>query len=152
DVVDATPEDLDDDVLEVRVRLLYLIDTAEYIRFLAEENRTNGDGDHVAMLFDTAGGATPVVLATQTLTIPIDGFGPGVGETSTTGESESTGATVTADGTADGGSTSSASATDTDGGAPMTGGDGCGCRTGSGRHAAAVLVGLVLFGRRRRGP
>ena len=84
-VVDVTPEDDTDDVLELTVRLRYVINTAEYIEFLGD----NGGmaGQDVAMLFDTAGGSPALTLAEETLSIPIVGFGQ-TGGTSTGGTAD----------------------------------------------------------------
>jgi MYXO-CTERM domain-containing protein len=80
DITDATEED----ILDVRVRLLYLINTPEYIDFLAAESDA---GQEVAAMFDASGGATPVELAVVDLQIPIVGFGGAEGSgSSTSGE------------------------------------------------------------------
>lgn len=160
-VVDATPDDATDDTLDVRVRVLYLINTPEYIQFLADENQTNTAGADVAMLFDTAGGATPMVLAEQSLALPIVGFG-GVppdttgGADTTAGDtsgSASGSASVTAGNTSPGTSgaaTTSDTDTDTDTGAADDDGGGCSCRSVPAPHAAGWLFGLLAFGLRRR--
>jgi hypothetical protein len=150
EVTDATPADTNDDVLNVRVRLLYLINSREYIEFLADENSTNEAGNFVAMLFDTAGGATPLVLAEEAIEVPIVGFTDVAG----TGSSdETTGAPMTsgtgADGTT-GSSTAMDDSGDTTGGPPQTeGGDGCGCRNASPTAAGWALLIAGLLGRRR---
>ncbi|MEM9456100.1 MAG: multiheme c-type cytochrome [Myxococcota bacterium] len=59
--------------LEVSVRLLYLVNTAEYIDFLADANETNASGQELAQRFEAAGGATPMVLAQQSVDIAIVG-------------------------------------------------------------------------------
>jgi hypothetical protein len=138
DIADATPSDPNDDQLELRVRLLYLINTPEYVEFLADENRTNDAGNHVAMLFDTAGGATPLVLAEQSLSIPITGFGSADDTSSTLDDTSSdpTNPTTTPDSTTDGTGTETTPQND-DGG-----GNGCGCTTPN-RHGSGWL--LLLF-------
>jgi MYXO-CTERM domain-containing protein len=156
-VVDATPDDATDDVLDVRVRVLYLINTAEYIEFLADENRTNTAGADVAALFEAAGGATPLVLAEQTLAIPIVGFGEIPGGTTTgsggnvddtTGPPATT-APMTTDG--DGTSSGTSVATETDTAANDDDGGGCACTTTAPRGAGASwLLALALLGLRRR--
>jgi MYXO-CTERM domain-containing protein len=163
DIVDATPDVTDDDVLEVDVRLLYLINTPEYVQFLDDENSTNDAGATVRSLIEDAGGAVPLQLATAQLSIPITGFG-------SAGGSSSGGATSAADSSGGGGSsggsggsaTTEASASASAGtgtgeegssGAGAGeggGGDGCSCDLGTAPTGAlpwlAVLVGL----RRRR--
>ncbi len=168
-VFDETPDDETDDELLVTVRLRYLINTPEYIDFLA--NSGTDAGMHVGMLFDTAGGAVPTTLAEQTLSIPIVGFGaegppPGTSTGSSTGDSTtSDGPTTTtsADGSSGGpmatttnpstsGDGSSGDGTSTDGGDDD--GGGCnGCRTG-GTGAGAPwgwlwIVGIAYALRRR---
>ena len=153
--------DVDEGVLEVSVRLLYLINTREYIEVLAADNVTNEAGNDVAMRFDTAGGATPLVLAEQTIEIPIEPAA--VGTTGTGDGTESTGAVdgTTGDATTGGvvtsaGSTGSVDVGETgdetgtgDPGQDDDGGDGCSCRSGS-PGGVWWLVALVVFLRRRR--
>lgn len=154
ELADPTPEDASDDTLELSVRLLYLINTRPYIEFLADENSTNESGSEVAMLFDTAGGATPVVLAEQNLSVPIVGFGePTEGSTGlddTSGESGPTSPT----GTTLPGGTAAESSTGDDGSAAEDGGGGCNCRvSGSGGDFgpwAFALGGLWALRRSRR--
>ncbi|MEX1365430.1 MAG: multiheme c-type cytochrome [Nannocystaceae bacterium] len=167
EVADATPADPDDDRLEVTVRLRYLINTPEYIDFLA--NEAGEAGVHVATLFDLAGGAPPVTIREQTLSIPIVGFGS-VAETGT-GTEGSTGSTTTAaTGSADttagtsvgtgmgpGATTElppggTAATEDAEGGAADGGGEGCSCRSASGGSGPGSLVLLpwLLLGLRRR--
>jgi MYXO-CTERM domain-containing protein len=155
-VVDATPEQSDDDVLTVDVRLLYVINTPEYVQFLADENQTNAAGDDVLALFEDAGGATPLVLASQQLMIPITAFG-------SAGESSSSGTTAAADtsGTTAGSSESSpadsstsaapGTSDDTTGPAIDDGpSDGCGCTSGTTPGTGWLLVALPMLRRRRR--
>ncbi|MBC8068228.1 MAG: hypothetical protein IAG13_07835, partial [Deltaproteobacteria bacterium] len=84
DVVDATPDNARDDELLVTIRLRYLVNTPEYIDFLGAQSEAGAD---VAALFETAGGAPPVVLAEQTVAIPITAFGAGAGTSSSEGSS-----------------------------------------------------------------
>jgi hypothetical protein len=161
DVQDATPADAGDDVLDVEVRLLYLINTPEYVQLLADDNVTNEAGSDVAMQFDALGGAQPLVLAQAALAVPIVGFGEppvestGVAET-TAGPVDSSGGSGSGtplDGTtaASNGTTAASTGTETDPSGQDDGGDGCGCVTGgSGRAAAWLLAPLVLVARRRR--
>jgi len=154
DIVDATPDDADDDVLQLDVSLLYLINTPEYVQFLADDNVTNEAGNDVLTLFEDAGGATPLVLATQSLTIPITGFA-GVGDTSggtTTAADSSTGTPADSSGSTDPVSPPTGAGTSSSGpAADDAGGDGCGCHGGpDGRAAPWWLVGVIALGRRRR--
>ncbi len=161
-VVDVTPEDSEDDTLLVTVRLRYLINTPEYIDFLAAEA---GDaGSHVATLFELAGGAPPMTIVEQALEIPIVGFAPVAG---TSGGADTTAGTVTTTGantsgqqtsttsagpgtTLPGGTASSDSGST--GAAPGndSGGEGCSCRSGTSAPLAALLMPGLLLGLRRR--
>jgi hypothetical protein len=148
DLADATPNDGQDDALDVRVRLLYLINTPEYVEFLAEANTLNDAGNDVAMLFDTAGGAPPVVVAEQTLTLPIRGFGATAGTTTGDSEGDVTGAsdapaTTTPASTADD-SMTAADGTETDTAAADGGTGGCSCRSSAGSGWGSMLL-LGLF-------
>jgi len=178
-VTDATPEDDTDDVLELTVRLRYVINTAEYVEFLGDYGGMAGQD--VAMLFDTAGGSPALTLAEQTLAIPIVGFGQSSGTSSggtTTGAGSDTTAggeptTGGADSTGGPGSTSGAMTTagmttapmttaadtdaaetgdGTDGGGQDDDGGGCACTTDPSRGwtAGLWLLPLVLGARRRR--
>ena len=155
DVQDATPADDNDDVLDVSVRLLYLINTPEYIQFLADENKTNEAGNDVEMMFDDLGGAEPIVLGEQNLSLQIVGFGePATGSTGTADE------TAGPADTTNGSNETTAAAdtvagTETDPGADGGdgGGGGCGCSSDGRSDAAWWLLaplGLMLRRRRRR--
>ncbi|MCA9709855.1 MAG: hypothetical protein KDK70_28705, partial [Myxococcales bacterium] len=161
-VADATPGDPSDDELLVTVRLRYLINTAEYVDFLADE--AGEAGTHVATLFDLAGGAPPVTIVEQQVSIPIVGFGAeattGVdstaGETGTTGLDSTTGADPTAGPTTTGGGGPTGPADtgsgSTAGDAPAGdgGSDGCACHgSGSAPRGESALL-LLLLGLRRR--
>ncbi len=161
-VMDATPDDATDDVLELTVRVRYLINTPEYISFL--EANGGEAGVHVAGLFDELGGATPTTLAEDVIQIPLEGLDrPGEGSSSsgsgadtstgggtgpgpaTTDDASSTTAPTTDPTGADGSSSSSGPAQD--GG----GDEGCGCtQGGSGGSAAFVLIPMLALRRRRR--
>jgi hypothetical protein len=163
DVMDATPGDANDDTLSVQVRLLYMINTPEYIAFLEDTNVTNEAGVQVASVFDDLGGAPAMELAVASVNIPITSFGP-IDDTSGGGSSsdeEGSGTSMgnetsaTASGTATTQPTTSsasdtADATDTDtdtaGGVE---GEGCGCRSSSSTPWLALLL-LPLAARRRR--
>jgi len=158
---DATPDDASDDVLELTVRVRYLINTPDYIDFL--EANGGEAGTHVAGLFDELGGATPTTLAEQVLQIPLEGFG-GTSSSSTsttTGDSAddstsgggtasgptSSDATETSPGTTDGAASDASSSGDAGQGG---GDDGCGCtQGGSGWGGAFVLIPLLVLRRRR---
>ncbi len=158
---DTTPGDDTDDTLDVTVRLLYVINTGEYVDFLADN--AGEPGAHVETLFDLAGGAPPVVLSEQTLAIPIINFGsespPGTTTTAgatTLGPTDGGVVDSTTNATAPNvssttlpGGTASASVTVSAG----QGGEPSGCRCNSGRRAAPGLW-LLLLGasglRRRR--
>lgn len=151
--------DVDAGELEISARLLYLINTPAYVEFLAAANQTNDAGNDVAMLFEAAGGATPMVVAEATLTVPIEPLVGGSTTGGSTGEGgtaadDSTGVSTdptdpsagpsTSMGTEDG--SSSSAAVDEDGG-----GEGCGCTSGtSGRAGAGWLLALFIWLRRRR--
>ena len=140
--------------LDVSVRLLYLINTPDYIDFLAAENVTNDAGNDVEMLFDAAGGAEPLVLAEASVAIPIGaGGGTSTGGSSSTTSGDETGTPSTTTGTP--GTTSGSSGAGEDESSSGTaggdgGGDGCGCRSNGGPSEAWFLVGLVALGVQRR--
>jgi len=158
-IADATPADTDDDVLNLTVRVRYLINTPEYIEFLGG---AGGDaGQHVQDLFELAGGATPVTLAEQVIAIPITNFGA-ESTTSSGGESSSgpadTSSSTTAPAETSGTTTSATSAPGTSsdgetttGGPNMTGGDdGCGCAADRTPRGAWWLALALPWLRRRR--
>jgi hypothetical protein len=161
DVQDATPEDATDDVLDVQVRLLYLVNTPEYVQLLADDNVTNEAGSDVAMQFDALGGAPPLVLAEAALTVPIVGFAEPPSESTGVLDTGSADTTAGASGSGEGGSSTgipggSTMAT-TDGDTDDAGqgdedGGGCGCAGGggSGHGAGLLLVPVLLVARRRR--
>jgi hypothetical protein len=148
-VVDATPADPADDVLDVQVRLVYVINTRQYVQFLADENQTNDAGIDVATTFDAAGGSPPMEIAAASLQIPIVGFGA----TGTSGGVDDTAGPATGPSTT-GPATSAgvgSEATGADAGADDDSG-GCGCTT-NGRPVTAGWLALgcfVLASRRRR--
>ena len=164
DVEDATPDDETDDELQVTARLWYLINTPEYIQVLANDNVTNEAGSDVAMLFDTAGGAPPMLLGEATIAIDIDGFGEappttGTGPGLTTGSVDTTAGDDDDDDDDDAtgplttvGTSNGDDGTGTEGpGQDEDGGDGCSC-TSSGRTGAGwlLLLPVVMLRRRRR--
>lgn len=146
-LADATPGT--DDELVIQVRLLYLINTAQYIEVLAEDNETNSAGTDVAALFDERGGAAPVVLAEASATVPLSGLDED-------GESETEGGEDSAGDSAEG--MDSTAPTDTGGesetlGATDEGDGGGGCQCSHARHrdgAGWLLLGLAGLGVARR--
>jgi MYXO-CTERM domain-containing protein len=170
DVVDETPDDATDDVLSVQVRLLYLVNTPEYIEFLADANMTNDAGLTIAALFEELGGSPPLVLATAATEIPIIGFGPidstssgggssGEGSASGTSADTSGGASATTNASTSTGATTTATTTDGSEGTSSSGeggaaDDGAGCGCSSARdpapNLALVLLLLPLITSRRR--
>ena len=171
EIVDLTPEAEEPDLLELRVRLLYLVNTPEYLEFLADENGTNSAGALAFDAFAALGGVQPSVLAEQVFELPLSGL-LAPADTTTGGETggptggETGGASGTASST--GGASTSASSTGpsstmTGATATTAGGDdsgepeGCGCRSGGpdgdGRGLALTWItwlGLGLLVRRRR--
>ncbi|MCX4242460.1 multiheme c-type cytochrome [Paraliomyxa miuraensis] len=169
-VVDVTPGDDTDDELLVTVRLRYLINSPEYVDFLA--SNAGDAGLHVATLFELEGGAPALVITEQTLAIPIVNFGtpPGTSGADTTGGGSTAGETTSTQsgGTMPpGGSTGQPGGTTdrTDGtagsssgdvaGASDDGGEGCACH-GSGRGGPAwswlPWVVLTVLRTRTAGP
>jgi hypothetical protein len=145
-IADATPEATDDDVLTVDVRVLYLINTPEYIEFLSSANRTNAAGDDIAMVFDELGGATPVVLAEEQLAIPITAFGSAVDSSGSAGTT-----TSATDGTSlTGEVSSSGDGTGSTTGENDEGGGNCNCDAGAPRTRGWWIVPLAFALRSRR--
>lgn len=172
EIDDLTPDDETDDVLRVRVRLLYLINTQEYLDVLAEDNMTNAAGANVRAQFELVGGPTPLVLSDEEIEIPLVGLrrpgdtdtatgtaGTGTATagtgTGTTGSGTTTGQDTTGSGltTADPGTdtaTDGDSDGDTDGGPDGS----CECRSHkNGPGSLGIgLLGLAALSRRRRRP
>lgn len=153
DIADATPADTTDDTLQLEVRLLYLINTPEYVQFLADANKTNEAGNEVLTLFEDAGGAPPVVLASQSIAIPITGFGASSdssssgGSTGTPADTSASDATMTGDPSTSG-TTAPVGDSSTTGPESTDGGGGCGC--GSSPSSTPWLLGVLPLVRRRR--
>lgn len=142
DVEDTTPQNADDAV-DVQVRLLYLVNTPEYIELLRDDNVSNDAGQLVFDLFEEIGHAKPVVLGQTVRKLPVTGLvgqpTPPGGADTTAGSDEGTGA----GGTGDGGSTSSAAQED--------GADGgCSCRAVAPSRGTWALFSVLLVARRRR--
>jgi len=144
-----------EDTIDVRVRLLYLINTAEYLELLAEDNATNAAGTDLLALFDTHGSPQPVVLAEHVASIPVSGFvepDPETGSSAgpTTSETQAGTGETTATTSLPTGSGSGTPATDS-GGETDADDSGCGCRANPSPATSLLALGL-LFGtvRRRR--
>ncbi|MCH9681834.1 MAG: cytochrome c family protein [Deltaproteobacteria bacterium] len=139
-VEDATPGE--PDTLTIEARLLLVVNTPEYVEFLAAANQTNDAGDRVSELFADYGEPEPLVVATASVDVPLTGLSDppsadstGAG-TSTTASDETTGATTPM-------GTGSTAAT-TSGAAADDGADqGCGCSTR--RHRGADIGGWALL-------
>jgi hypothetical protein len=147
--------------LALRVRLLYLINTPEYVAFLADENNTNAAGTELAALFAEHGQPSPIVLAEQTATVPLMGLEAGE---SSTGAATSAGPTSTGELTSEGPPVTSAGPSG-DAGSDDAGssegpsesgadGEGCGCTQASAgrdraRELASALLALLLLGTAR---
>jgi len=160
-VLDATPEVADEMILSVR--LLYVINTPEYVGFLADENKTNEAGQTVADLFAGLAPA-PLELASWSQTVPLTGLTPVESGSSTgsssgegeTGATPTTGVTSSAPGTTGVGpmdptGTSSSSSSSSSTSSTSTGeqeGGGCGCRSAGG--LGMLWVPLLLRRRRLR--
>lgn len=146
-VIDATPGV--DDLLDLRVRLLYVINTPQYLEFLAAENKTNTAGADAQALFPAE--PDPLVLAEWTGTVPVTGLvhesGTSTGDPTSTGEAPTTGAATTTSGSTSGSSTSGTSSSSA-GGTGGTGDEsGCSCDGGA---SGGALAWLLLLARRRR--
>jgi uncharacterized membrane protein YgcG len=163
EVVDVTPED---DAMELSVRLLYVVNTPEYIEFLADANTINAAGQTVVDLFAEAGENAPLVLEEWSAMVPLTGLMPAQGTTTSGGESSGTssGGVATSGGevpTSSGEVPTSGGDVPTGGGSSGAGGSsesgttdgssgegGCGCRTDG--VTTWWLVGVVPLLRRRR--
>ena len=153
-VVDVTPGDSEDDVMDLSVRLLYVVNTPEYVEFLADENTINAAGQFAFDAIAQHGSDEPLVLAEWGQSVPLTGLVQPSGSTSGVGESSGSGE----------------SGAPTSGGVPTTGGvptgggfgestsytqedvdlsySGCACRSSG--PGAALWVLLLGFGVRRR--
>lgn len=158
DVVDATPEDASDDVMDLSVRLLYWINTPEYLEFLADENVTNEAGQTAVDLFAGLGEIEPVVVASWSQTAPLTGLMSPAPESSggseggsSSSSSGSSGSVPTTGGVPDSSGDESRDTTSVDGGLEAGGGSGgCGCRSQGGAGGWLALGVLGALGRRRR--
>lgn len=159
EVVDLSPGE--PDVLDLRVRLLYVINTPAYLEFLASENVTNSAGAEAQALFPVE--PDPLVLAEWTASVPASGLVADSdptdtgGDSSTTSDAPTTGdppTTGTSGTTAEPGVTTSGTTADPTDGATTSPGvgpdEGCGCRE-SGPAGGFALMLLALVRRRRGG-
>jgi hypothetical protein len=140
-VDDVTPESDDDDTALVSVRVLYLINSQEYLDFLADENGTNEAGTTVQAAFDALGGPAPVVVVQDSVEIPLRGLqgqdGPGETDTgSTDGQTDDTEPT--------GSDTGESTPQDDEGDG------GCGCTQASSAPLGWLSLFLPLLALRRR--
>lgn len=148
DVVDATPADASDDALTISVRLLYLINTREYVEQITEDNIVNQAGDELVASFEALGWAKPVVLAEWTRTVPLTGLAepPSAGTSSGVGSGESGDDGI-------GTSTSDTDASDSSTGPGIRNEDGCSCQADRPGSQGLAWLGLLVLGtlaRRRR--
>jgi len=151
---DSTPEDSTDDVLDVSVRLLYVINTRSYVEFLADNNVTNEVGSDLVSRFQFAGGATPIVLAEELVSIPILSFGEPTGTTGLDGTTTDDGLSTSEGGTSLPGGTAGSESTGEETAANDEGRSGCSCRSHRGPRGLGpwvLFLGVLAIGRRRRG-
>lgn len=155
EVVDATPGEPDE--LVVDVRLLYVINTPQYVDVLVADNQTNDAGQRVADLFADYGAPEPMVVAEASVSVPLVGLVPPPAADSSGGPATDTSATVsgttetsaaedpppTADGVSSSASTA-ATGDDSDG-------SGCACRAAHSGPGGGLgwLWPLVAFGYHR---
>ena len=158
-VVDQTPEDAGDDQLELSLRLLYLINTREYLGQLRDDNALNEAGQHAWDVYEEDGGPQPVELARADISVPLTGLE--LPEPGTESESEGSGGESEESGSGEeessgGEGTSSESSGETTGApAAETGEGGCACAADEGGRGTGSLgfgfMLLLLATRSRRG-
>ncbi|NVB37986.1 hypothetical protein G6O69_09090 [Pseudenhygromyxa sp. WMMC2535] len=119
-VDDLTPADANDDQLELRVRLLYLINTPDYLDQLLEDNLSNDAGQRVTDAFDDLGGPQPIVLAEASASVTLTGL---LG----TGADESGGDELGSEGESSDEVGSEGSGSDETGEPGANASEGCGC-------------------------
>lgn len=160
EIDDATPDEAD--VLQVRARLLYLINTPEYIDTLEADNITNDAGSELANLFDLHGAPEPLVIAEISQDVALVGLNTVAADDTAGAETTIGGTSTGADSTTGGGLTTAASTTTgvaADSSSDGTGsgnaagddGGGCSCRTTTPTGWSFVGPLLLLLARRRRG-
>jgi hypothetical protein len=141
DVEDTSPQNANDAV-DVQVRLLYLVNTPEYIELLRDDNFTSDAGQLVFDLFEEAGHARPVVLGHVVRKLPVVGLVgqpmPPAADDTTTGSSPGGSSSGTGEGLTD----TEAAAADADG--------GCGCRSSAPVGLPWSIALLLLRCRTRR--
>jgi MYXO-CTERM domain-containing protein len=152
-VNDATPGDPGDDSLNVEVRLLYLINTPDYLEFLVEEDQSGMAGVAAKAAYEAIGGPEPVVLASSVVLVPVTGLMSGESDDggeatsdggTSSGTSESTSAGVTGEPlTTEGGSATISGGEDVETG-------GCGCSSSGGGGGSLLGIVLAALARRRR--
>jgi hypothetical protein len=135
---DRTPWDTNDDFLQVEARLLYRVNTPDYVKFLADANETNQAGLHAKFLFDARDGSPAMELARAQATVQVLAF-----------EDHDTSATSSESSTS--GSTN-ASSDSTKSSMQVAGEGGCPCNASASRECwSNILVPtVVLFGSKRR--
>ena len=141
DVQDTSPQNADDAV-DVRVRLLYLVNTREYIELLRDDNVTSDAGQLVSDLFEEAGHARPVVLGQWVRKLPVVGL---VGQPMPPSADDGT----TSDDPGTSAGDTSGRSTETDGAASGATG-GCGCRAKGSASGAWWLLPTIITCRTRR--
>ncbi len=160
EVVDMTPDDPSDDVMTLQVRLLYVINTPQYLQFLIDENRTNTAGQVASDQLAALGPQPPLVLAQWSASVPVTGLIPQTPDPETGDPSDpSTGPDVpTTSGdvpTSSGPNPDTTTASSpTEPQTPDPEASGCACNhsspSGRGDALAWALLGLVLVRRRVR--
>jgi hypothetical protein len=140
-VEDTSPQNANDAV-DVQVRLLYLVNTPEYIELLRDDNVTSDAGQLVFDLFEEAGHATPVVLGQAVRKLPVVGLvgqpTPPAADDTTTGASPDGSSSGTGERLTD----TEAAGADADG--------GCGCRSSAPVGLPWSIALLLLTCRTRR--
>lgn len=157
-VVDGTPDDGDDDVMDLSVRLLYVVNTPEYVEFLVDENTINSAGQFAFDAMQQFGSDEPLVLAEWAQSVPLTGLVLASGSTGGSGGSGGSGGAASESGEPTSGGVPTTGVAPTGGEettmfAPMDvdlANSGCGCRSsGAGGALWAVILGLGLRRRRR---
>ncbi len=145
-LMDSSPG-MDGDELEISVRLLYLINTPEYLQVLRDDNNSNLAGEVAQDAFSAIGGPEPIVLAQRSQIVALTGL---EGGESTEDSSEDSGRDTGGDSSE--GSVATGTGSET---GPLDDGGGasCGCRTrprGPGRLGPLTLILLLAVPASRR--
>ena len=122
-------DDLDDE-LQIHVRLLYLVNTPEYLDVLADDNQTNNAGTMVAAAFSVEEINPPMVLAQAERTVALGGLVVPAGTSAATASDSHEASAERDDEGVNGGCS--------------------GCRVSSQNAWHSVGLGLLCLGRRRR--